>query len=99
MTSLIKIAAVVLAFVFAGQYAQGAEPTVITLACDGKVTDARASEAKPEAINNMGLVVNLTERTVSGFERIVAQINKLDAAHISFAGTGNQLIPECRCRN
>ena len=99
MTSLIKIAA-------AGLFFRVRRAIRARSGADGHHTGLRwesngceGERGEPEAIYNMGLVVNLTERTVSGFERIVAQINKLDAAHISFAGTGNQLIPECRCRN
>jgi len=65
--------------------AQSAEPIVITLSCDGKKTDAKSPDAKPEAIANMGLVVNLKEKTVSGVAGVIARINKVDAAHISFA--------------
>jgi hypothetical protein len=73
--------------VFMTACAQAAETTVITLTCDGKKTDAKASEAKPEPVEKIGLVVNLGERTVSGFAGIVARIAKVDAAHISFGST------------
>jgi hypothetical protein len=52
-----------------------------------KKTDAKASDAKPEPVEKIGLVVNLGERTVSGFAGIVARIAKVDAAHISFGST------------
>jgi len=48
--------------------------------------DAKASDAKPEPVEKIGLVVNLGERTVSGFAT-VARIAKVDAAHISFGNT------------
>jgi hypothetical protein len=63
--------------------AQAAEPTIITLSCDGKLTDAKVSDEKP--INKMGIVVNLAERTVS-FSGYVVGIEKVDAANISFGG-------------
>ena len=50
-------------------------------------TDAKASDAKPEPVEKFGLLVNLGERTVSGFAGIVARIAKVDAAHISFGNT------------
>jgi hypothetical protein len=92
MTNVAKITAIVLAFGLVWRYAQAAEPTVITLACDGKVTTG----SNPETINNMGLVVNLAEQTVYGFVGIVAQIDKVDAAHISFGGTGDLSLPGSR---
>jgi hypothetical protein len=73
--------------VFMSACAQAAETTVITLTCDGKKTDAKASDAKPEPVEKLGLVVNLGERTVSGFAGIVARIAKVDAAQISFGST------------
>ena len=73
--------------VFMSACAQAAETTVITLSCDVKKTDAKASDAKPEPVEKFGLVVNLGERTVSGFAGIVARIAKVDAAHISFGST------------
>jgi hypothetical protein len=73
--------------VFMSVCAQAAETTVITLTCDGKKTDAKASDAKPEPVEKLGLVVNLGERTVSGFAGITARIAKVDAAHISFGST------------
>ncbi len=66
----------------------GGEPATITLSCDGKITDARASEPKPEPITKMGVVVNLTEKTVAGFGGIVARIDKADEVYISFSGQG-----------
>jgi hypothetical protein len=73
--------------VFMSACAHAAEATVITLTCDGKKTDAKASDAKPEPVEKLGLVVNLGERTVSGFAGIIARIAKVDAAHISFGST------------
>jgi hypothetical protein len=87
MTNVAKITALVLALGL--HCAQAAEPTVITLACDGKATTGD----KSEPIDKMGLVVNFTERTVSGFGGIVAPIGMVDAAQISFGGTGDLTLP------
>jgi hypothetical protein len=51
--------------------AQSAEATIITLACHGKFTTVSAtSDAKPKPVpvSKMGLVVNVPERSVAGFE-------------------------------
>src|SRR5262249_40977061 len=72
-------------------HAQANDP-VLTFSCDGTLTNARASEER-EPVNKMGLVVNLGERTVSGFAGIVAQIAKVDAAGISFGGSGDLSLP------
>lgn len=95
MTNIIKITAMALLplLPIAWHAAQGAETTVVTLSCDGTITNARASEAKPEPINKMGLVVNLVERTVSGFADIVAHVDKIDTDDISFSSTGNLVAP------
>jgi|SRR5271155_3220457 len=66
-----KITTVVLLALAVMRYVQAAEPTVITLSCDGTVRDSRASVGKGKSIKNMGLVTNLSERT---------------AANISFSG-------------
>jgi hypothetical protein len=59
MTSIIRLAVMIcLTFAAAERYALGAEPTVITLSCDGKLTNTRLSNAKPQPINKMNLVVN-----------------------------------------
>jgi hypothetical protein len=69
--------------------AQSAEATIITLACHGKFTTVSAtSDAKPKPVpvSKMGLVVNVPERSVAGFEGLVAHIDKSDASHIWFSG-------------
>ena len=58
----------------AGQQARAADPAVITLSCNGKITD---SEPKP--VEKMGVVANLKERTVS-FMGFIAPISTVDAA-------------------
>jgi hypothetical protein len=74
--------------------AEVAEPKVITLSCDGTVTDSRAADPKPEAVNKMGLVVDLSAQTVAGFSGIVAHIDYVDAASISFRGIKNLTAPD-----
>jgi hypothetical protein len=76
---------VLVAALLAWQKAQTAEPTVITLSCDGTVRDNRASDGKREPINNLGLVANLAELTVS-FSSYVLHIDSVSAANISFSG-------------
>jgi len=94
MTSIVKVAIVTcLTFVAADCCALGAEPTVITLSCDGKLTNTRVSSAKPQAINKMTLVVNFAERTVS-FSGHFAGIDRADVAHISFSGENNTVHGE-----
>jgi hypothetical protein len=82
--------AVALALLLAGQYALTAEnePKVITLSCDGTVT--RTTYPIPmsdtsQPVQNMGVVVNLDERTVS-FMGYVAPMNYVDTANINFGG-------------
>jgi hypothetical protein len=43
-----------------------AEPVDLTLACQGTMTDAAMTDAKPEPVS-IGVVVNFTTRTVEGF--------------------------------
>jgi hypothetical protein len=94
MTSIVKIAMMTwLTFVAADRYALGAEPTVITLSCDGKLTNTRVNNAKPQLINKMNLVVNFAERTVS-FSGHSAGIDKADIAHISFSSENNAVHGE-----
>jgi hypothetical protein len=79
-----------LCLVLAGAYAQAAEPTVITLSCDGTVrTDVGKDKGQREAISKVGVVVNLAERTVS-FTGYVGQIDNADAAVIEFSGNKNK---------
>jgi hypothetical protein len=66
--------------------AQAAEPTVITLACDGTVkTNVGNNEGRREAINKVGVVVDLAEKTVS-FAGYVNHIENIDAAVVFFGG-------------
>jgi hypothetical protein len=76
----------------AGQQARAADPAVITLSCDGKITDTSGlsvgHDLKP--VEKMGIVANLNERTVS-FMGFIASISTVDAAAINF--NGEQLGP------
>ena len=68
----------------ATQRIEATEATVIDFSCEGKITSALSE--KPEPTHNVGLVVNLVEKTVS-FAGYVAPFNKVDAANIYFSGT------------
>ncbi len=88
-----RIATAVLMLLMAGQHARAAEnePKVITLSCDGTVTETvvglgASSDAKPQPMQKVGVVVNLNERTVS-FGGFVARVTDVDAANIHFAGS------------
>jgi hypothetical protein len=94
MTNIIKISVMsLLAFAAADRHAHAAEPTVITLSCDGNVTNTRVRNAKPEPITKMNLVVNFAERTVS-FSGHLVGIDKADVAHVSFSGENNAVHGE-----
>jgi hypothetical protein len=80
------MATALLCLLFGEQDANAAEATVITLSCDG--TAQAAGGGKPEPIKKMGLVVNLTERTVSSFSGILAHIDSVDATNVLFSGEG-----------
>lgn len=65
-------------------FAQVQSP-MLNFSCEGKTTDAITGE-KGEAVNNIGLVVNLAAKTVS-FAGFTAPFNTVDAANIYFRGT------------
>jgi hypothetical protein len=94
MTSIFKIAAMTV-FAFAGveRCALAAEPSIIALSCDGKLTNTRVSNAKPQPINKMNMVVNFADKTVS-FSGHSAGIDKADVARISFSGENNAVHGE-----
>jgi hypothetical protein len=94
MTNIIKITVMTfLTLAVADRHAQAAEPTVITLSCDGKLTNTKVRNAKPEPITKMNLVVNFAERTVS-FSGHLVGIDKVDIAHVSFSGENNAVHGE-----
>ena len=89
MTNIAKITVLtVYALVAAERCALGAEPSVITLLCDGRLTNTRIGNAKPQPI-----VVNFADKTVS-FSGHSAGIDKADVAHISFSGENNAVHGE-----
>jgi hypothetical protein len=92
LTNIIKIT-VMTFLMLAVAHAQAAEPTVITLSCDGKLTNSKVRNAKQESITKMDLVVNFAERTVS-FSGHLAGIDNADVAHISFSGENNAVHGE-----
>jgi hypothetical protein len=59
------------------------QTTELRLSCNGKST---FGTKETQAINNMSVVVNLTERTVTGFVEIVANIYNSDNTTILFQG-------------
>jgi hypothetical protein len=84
MLSVIRITPIALLLL------SGAEATILTLPCDGTMTNLTwTSNHKPEPVTNMGLVVNLSEGTVTGFA-FPARIYKTDATRVEFKGeSGN----------
>jgi len=84
MSSVIRITPIALLLL------AGAEDPVLTLSCDGTVTNlVWHSDHKPEPVTNMGLVVNLSEGTVTGFA-FPARIYKTNATRVEFKGeSGN----------
>ena len=63
------------------------QPTLLNFACEGELTDGSTGD-KGESVN-IGLVVNLVEKTVS-FAGYVARFQKVDAANIYFHGESQQ---------
>jgi hypothetical protein len=64
----------------------GAEAAILTLSCDGTVTNMMwNSDNRPEPITKMGLLVNLPERTVTGFA-YPARIDNSGAVYVEFSG-------------
>jgi hypothetical protein len=94
MTSIVKVTVmIVFAFAAAELCALAAEPSVVRLSCDGKLTNTRVGNAKPQPINKMNMVVNFGAKTVS-FSGHSAGIDKADVAHISFSGENNAVRGE-----
>jgi hypothetical protein len=66
--------------------AQAEEPTVVTLSCDGTAkVYVKREEGKREPISQLGIVVNLTERTVL-FDGNVVHIDQVDDAGVIYFG-------------
>jgi hypothetical protein len=72
------------------QQASAENVRVITLSCDGTITDktnrpAPLVDHQPKPVEKMGVVVNLDEQTVS-FQGYIARIIIADAANVNFGG-------------
>ncbi len=74
-----------LALLLPGHGVQAAEAAILTLSCSGTTTSLIGVDNKPEPVANMGLEVNLTERTVTGFV-VPARIGKIDTTSVEFTG-------------
>ena len=85
------ITAIVMLLTVAAKMAPAAEPSIIELECDGMMT-VNEHQAQSQPVNKLGVVVNLTEGTVS-FAGSVAHIDSADAAIIAF-GTDEVLREE-----
>jgi hypothetical protein len=71
--------------------AQAAEPTILTLACEGTTSDATQPDANPEP-TSLGVVVNLAKRTVAGFtyprfDNFPVKISAANETTIAFRGS------------
>jgi hypothetical protein len=59
---------------------------VLPLSCNGTMK-AEEEQAKPQAITNMGLIVNFDAGVVTGFTGITARIDEVNANSVLFEGT------------
>jgi len=64
----------------------GLHVQTLTLSCEGKMNSGGDNWVP---VHNMGIVIDLASRTVSGFGGVVAPVTRADAASVSFNGTGN----------
>lgn len=62
-----------------------AQPTLLSFACSGTMKDGLNGE-KGDPVQNVGVVVNLADKTVS-FAGFSAPFNRVDSANIYFHGT------------
>ena len=62
-----------------------AHAQVLPFSCNGKMNTGGDHS---EPIQNLGIVVDLNASAVSGFGGIVARVNRVDAASVSFEGRG-----------
>jgi hypothetical protein len=77
---------VLLAVLLPGYGVQAAETAVLTLSCDGTVTRLKVTgDDKPERVINMGLLVNLPEGTITGFQ-YVARVTIIGEVYVDFSG-------------
>jgi hypothetical protein len=65
--------------------------STITLSCNGssKFTATAAEDLKPEPITNLGIIVNLTDRTVT-LNQYVLPITVVNATLVAFDGQQNR---------
>jgi hypothetical protein len=63
------------------------QPTSITLSCSGtsKLTATAAADLKPDPITNLGIIVNLADRTATFLDYVVP-ITGYSATLVSFSG-------------
>ena len=89
MPRVIKIVpmALLLSLLLLENRLHAAEPVTLTLSCDGTLTNmmAGSDDNKPETVTKMGLLVNLAQGTVLGFNA-PARIKKTDDVSVEFAG-------------
>jgi hypothetical protein len=86
MHRVVKPAIALLAVLLAGlasPVASLGEPSVINLSCDGEVTNG-ADQKEP--VKKVGLIVNFTQHTVSGFP-VIAHIKDVSDAMVEFGGS------------
>src|SRR5262249_19112883 len=80
---------IALAVMLVGLPTAQAADTTLTLACQGTMTDTANKGSKPEP-TSMGIIVNFTTRTVSGFTfpgaAVPVTITTFDQVHILFGG-------------
>lgn len=72
--------------------AHAADAAIVNLSCDGTFGIVGDQTGTREPVTKMGLVVNLAEHTVL-FDGVLAHIDKIDAATISFNGEGDVSLP------
>src|SRR5262249_54475755 len=81
---------IALAVMLVGLPAAQAADSILTLACKGTTTETSKENAKPEP-HSMGIIVNFTARTVTGFTYPGAEfpvtVTAWDDLHIMFAGS------------
>jgi hypothetical protein len=69
------------------------QPTSITLSCSGtsKLTATAAADLKPDPITNLGIIVNLADRTVTLMD-YVTPITGITATIVSFSGRQGPVV-------
>jgi len=85
------VAGTILAVVLSIGQQAAAQTMVVYLSCDGTTRIVADKTGVLEPVKNMGLVVNLAERTVSGFA-LPAHIDSADAASIKFSNQNSPYL-------